>query len=418
MDLGEGDRKRRRRNAFVDLAVTAATVAPAKPKTEEEKLLQFAWWLHPNELDLEKVDTPNAEWAPPKVGDKRLAVGIIATKKERDAIIDILNKNFTNAERAKMRGVVIEVKTSAGKGVAGYYQKDATKGYDHIVIGKNWIFRTPDREGPHKGDPIYDDVVTHEVIHFLRARDHATRKGLTHRTKDALFGDDSDLEETFTDGETMARVGRGHLDIGTGYYSRVKKYPPGVRTAEQAMTYDKQLLMGEHAKGAAEGEPKARLDSAGLREDLRAMVNGVDLFAKHKAKGGDKPELARILRAMGYKGRDLKALEKNRAKLHKRILGGKKGRHAIKAIDRNYPNLAIAHAQIKGKQEAIDTYWAHKQATGTTYTHIYSPKANADKKDSVEIARGGAPGDLIEFQDGKKVRVPKTTAGKRRRIRM
>ena len=222
-----------------------------------------------------------------------------------------------------------------------------------------------------------------------------------------LFGDDSDLEETFTDGETMARVGRGHLDIGTGYYSKIKRYPPGVKNAEQAMTYDKQLLMGERAKGAAEGEPKALMDAWALRADLRGVLAGID-----------KPHTELELRRRGYKGRDLKALQKNRAKLHKRVLAGKKGRHAIKAIDRNYPDLAIAHAQIKGKQEAIDTYWARKQATGTTYTHIYSPKATANKKDSIKIARGDAGGDLIEFQDGKKVRVPKTTAGKRRRIRM
>ena len=56
------------------------------------------------------------------------------------------------------------------------------------------------------------------------------------------------------------------------------------------------------------------MDSFVLRADLRGVLAGID-----------KPHTELELRKKGYKGRDLKALEKNRAKLHKRVLAGKKG---------------------------------------------------------------------------------------------
>ena len=41
MDVVEGDRHGRERNYWIDLAIDAKTVAPAKPKSDEERLLQY-----------------------------------------------------------------------------------------------------------------------------------------------------------------------------------------------------------------------------------------------------------------------------------------------------------------------------------------------------------------------------------------
>ena len=66
MEVSEGDRKGRTRNVMVDIAVQAQNIAKAKPKTEAGRLEQYLWWMRPNESDIDKIDTPDADWTLPK----------------------------------------------------------------------------------------------------------------------------------------------------------------------------------------------------------------------------------------------------------------------------------------------------------------------------------------------------------------
>ncbi len=48
-----------------------------------------------------------------------------------------------------MHGLVIRVKRSAGRGIAGYYRKaEGLTSYDEIVIAKPYLFHDPDKTGP------------------------------------------------------------------------------------------------------------------------------------------------------------------------------------------------------------------------------------------------------------------------------
>ena len=63
----EGDRKGRKRSVLIDLGIEADKKAKLRAKTDDERLAQYLWYMTPNESDLAKIDTPDADWKPPKV---------------------------------------------------------------------------------------------------------------------------------------------------------------------------------------------------------------------------------------------------------------------------------------------------------------------------------------------------------------
>ena len=100
-------------------------------------------------MDLERVDTLDADWRPTK--DKSSAVILIqGTEDQRDAVIKIINRNFTNKERELMRGLSIEVSRgeNARRGAAGFYQYSGGRlGFDRIVVGRRWLTTSAESQG-------------------------------------------------------------------------------------------------------------------------------------------------------------------------------------------------------------------------------------------------------------------------------
>ncbi len=373
MEVSEGDRKGRTRNVMVDIAVQAQNIAKAKPKTEAGRLEQYLWWMRPNESDIDKIDTPDADWTLPKTaGRGRTAVVVIGTKKERDAVQKVINRSFTNHERRLMHGLVIRVQRSAGRGIAGYYRKaEGLANYDEIVIAKPYLFHDPDKTGPRAGDPVYDDTAIHELIHFLRARD-PKRTGLTASPPRVGVGDDRDIQEALADAETVARMKMAPWRRTAGYYRLIKGDDPHI-----AATHDRQIL----ANVRKDGVPKH--DSSRVVDAGRRVSKGTDVATA--ARDEDIPS----------------------ADLHK-MWTGSKGLRAAKTTDRMFPNLRISKANIQGRGEAIDTYWRLKGRTGgksqTFHTHIFAPRGNPDPKALRQIA-SPMKGLLVEFRDGRPVKV-------------
>ena len=375
LDEAEGSRSGRQRSALVDLGVEADSKVPLRAKTDDDRLAQYLWYMHPNESDLAKIDTPDASWAPPKVDGKRgPTVAIVGAKKEEvEAIRKIIDRSFTQHEKRLMRGVVIEVKHSAGSGIAGFYRKaSGSINFDQIVVARDMLKQDPPRGGPQKGETVYDSTLVHELIHFLRARDQK-RSGAAARSGNLdRFNRDRDIEETFTDGETIARMKTPSWDRrGDGYY-------PGDRESQRdKITHDRMLLLNVR-KGEEPKHDPTTMSRAGLRV----------------TRLGD--EIAEASRRSGIPEPDLRKMWKS-----------KKGLPAVKSTDARFPHLNIARASVRGSKEAIDTYWRLKGKKHTVLTHIHAP----NRRPSVAaLHRIAAPtdGSLTEYQDGRAVPVDRS----------
>ena len=412
MDVDQGDRKGKTRNAFVDIGIRAGTVAPQKAQSDAELALQFLWWMHPNESDLRKIDTPGSTLTVrPQGKGRQAAVAIIGTEKERKAVQAILNRNFTNAERRLMNGLLIEIGNTGWSGAAGTYQnaKIGNRSFDKIVVGKKWLFHEPDKHGPRAGDDIYDETLTHELVHHLRYRDPRRQDVMTRRA--AAFGsvEDRDLEETMTDAETLTRMRIAPNRKRAGYYPFIRPRKDLPTEQGQLQVHDKQLLMGV----VKNGKPKIRPSAMSMEIYYERELANPGADSPYVEPGQREKSLA----AAGFSRSRADASHKpDRHRTVHRMFDGRRGVNAIKAVDRTYPNLAISKARIHGKSEAVDTYMRYKGETqegvkATVDTHIFSPRADI----TPEAARSLATtfplekGKLTEFRDGKQVksRVPR-----------
>ena len=363
-----------RSSVLVDLGIEAKTQAKSKAQTPQERLEQYLWYMRPNQSDLEKVDTTDAKWTPSKDGKRRGPVIVILGAKgnEANAIREMIDESFTQREKKLMDNVVIEVKNDAGKGIAGFHQRaQGPTEFNQIVIDRRWLQKTPDKAGPKKGATNYDSVVVHELIHFLRHRD-SQRAGTTASTPHQS-GADRDLEEAFTDAETIARTTTAPwARRGDGYYQGKNEHA--------RITHDRQLLLNVRDGS----EPKH--DSGELNKSGRLVtVQGID--TGHAVAGTDIPE------------KDLKRMFDNR-----------RGAAAVKNTDERFPDLEIAKTKIKGSKEAIDTYWKLKKGSQTYETHIYAPGGSPSVQDLHSIA-SPVDGKLTEFQDGREVPTTETRSG-------
>lgn len=369
----EGGRSGRKRSAMIDIGIEASEKAKLRGKSEDDRLAQYLWYMAPNESDLAKVDTPDADWALPKAKGKRpAAVAILGAKPhEAEGIRKVIDRSFTNHEKKLMRGLVIEVKSSAGKGLGGFYQK--ARGHlniDLIVIQRDSLYQNPPRNGPLTGETAYDSVLIHELLHFLRAHDKK-RSGAAARTPG-----DKDLEEVFTDAETVARMKTPPWERrGDGYYTG------DMNQRFESATHDRQLLLN-----VRDGEEPKHDSEAMNRAGRRVTRLGRDVD--------------RAARAEKIPAADLRKMWK-----------GKKGLQAINATEERFPHLEVAKAKVEGRAEAVDTYWRLRgESPGgkgqTIETHIYSPDGNPNVQALHKIA---APieGELHEFQDGVEVPVVK-----------
>ena len=361
-------------SVLIDLGIQAKTQAKSKAQTPQERLEQYLWYMSPNQSDLDKIDTTDAKWTPSKDGKRRGPVIVILGAKgdEANAIREMIDQSFTQREKKLMDNVVIEVKNEAGAGIAGFHQR--AKGpteFNQIVVDRHWLQKTPDKAGPKKGDTKYDSVVVHELIHFLRHRD-PKRMGTTASTP-YKSGGDHDLEEAFTDAETIARTTTAPWGRrGDGYYRG--------KDAHEKITHDRQLLLNIRDGS----EPKH--DSGELNKSGRLVTaSGVD--TEHAVAGTDIPE------------KDLR-----------RMFDNQKGAAAVKNTDERFPDMEIAKTKIKGGKEAIDTYWKLKNGSQTYDTHIYAPGGNPSVQDLHSIA-SPVDGKLTEFQDGREVPAAEVRSG-------
>ena len=403
LDIEKGDRGGRNRNAFVDLAVLSDTLVPEKPTTDAERLQQYAWYLHPNESDIAKVDTPNAKWVD-RSGSQPIAMVIKGTKADRAAVIQIINDNFTNSEKKAMRGLTIDVKANAGHNAAGWYRMATGKSSTHdlITIGRNYLFTTPDKEGPNAGKEIDDVTLTHEMVHFLRARDKNRKDPITQRPGDHLTMGDRDLEESFTDSEALVRHTKAPTTIKAGYHQFLKPgQNPGEaagddapKTDRQYVVYDKALMMGDTR--TVNGKLVPRVPARALEEEIyQELLRGKQL------QPGDAWSQQKGFRS-----------EKDRNKATRKMFKHKKGVRAYSSVAKAYPSLTLSKLKHDGPVEAIDTYWQYKAQVDnkpvTFVTQIYSPKANISKNTAIDIAVPDRPAkdpQLSEWRDGKRVKV-------------
>ena len=419
MQVEDGDRAGRVRNAFVDLAVAAEDIAPDKPKTDEERLAQYKWYLHPNETDFNTVDTPNAKWID-RSGSVPVALNIRGNAKDRKAVIQVINDNFSNHEKRLMGGLTIDVKEKAGHNAAGWYRMAVGKGKEHnlITIGRRYLYQTPPTTGPNQGKEIDDVTLTHELVHYLRARDPkrskdplVQRAGIVGGSKYGLSGKDRDLEESFTDSEALIRHTKNPTKLQAGYHQFLKdEQNPGAAagkdqplTERQYVVYDKAIMMGERDKVNGKFIPKP---TAKQLNETAFMIEQPDYVEKWSK---EKPEIREEL----WGHRDPNAIYKSTSKLFKH----KKGAHAYNAIAKAYPSLTLSQLKHDGPVEAIDTYWSYKAVLNnkpvTFNTQVFSPGANITRNEAIDIAvpdKAVKNPRLAEWRDGKlfKVRIPKS----------
>ena len=216
---------------WIDVKETSKHVAPLYPDTNQDRILQFTWWVNPSLMDIQHIDTKDPIWLDVEdaKNQKRAQVVIIGTKAERAAVRKIIEDNFTDKERAMMEGTIIDVKDNdPRKNVAAFYRGagwvDGTNS-DYIAIGSRHLFKTPDKEGPNAGNPINDNALTHELVHLLNFKDAAYR--------DTVRRIDNDSNEKWTDAETLTRQRGGPYQDNVGYYKDIKD-----------KVHDKSLLEG------------------------------------------------------------------------------------------------------------------------------------------------------------------------------
>ena len=406
LDVEQGDREGKVRSPMVDLAVRADSVASDKPKTEEQRMLQYLWWMHPNEMDIKGVDTPGSEWAPPpEMRAKGATMAIVGTEADKRRVLDILMGEFTKRERQLMKGLLIEVVPNAGRGVAGFYQR-ARGGldYDRIVIGRKYLTVSADPHGPMAGISTQDSVVSHEIIHFLRDRDDK-RVGFARRPEQGpMLGSDKDIEESFTSAEEVMRGRQAQTKGPPGYYPYVVKPPKtgqtetgGRESSANLRIHDKQILMGVKKNGG----PLVPLSQMNAEiEHTRSTERSVRLA-----------DVRKRYKEIGFSS--AAEFDSAVAKMFK----GRKGVRAHRLTSSEFQNLAIARANIRGRGEAIDTYWksqARIQGKNVIVaTHVYSPDANLDRRAVIrDIASAGIapPSATKEWQDGKLVPATNRTA--------
>ena len=254
------------------------------------------------------------------------------------------------------------------------------------------MFLVPDLAGPRKGNPVDDDSITHELIHFLRFHDavrHISSPASSAKLQEHTILD-RDLEETLADAETLVRSRIGPNRKETGYYQFIKDHRFG-STSQAKQVYDKQMLMDVRQNGRARVDPDA-LDLELERETLGAGTSG-------------EAGLARAgFRASPKTGR----FREDRDAVVKRMFQNKRGPQAVKAIERWFPRLAIARMERLGEgAEMIDRFFFHfgESKSGdpkTVFTQLYSPEGELSTRSAARLATQTPlkNATLVEYMDG------------------
>ena len=277
-----------------------------------------------------------------------------------------------------MQGLIVEIAPIGGN-VTGYFR--AAKGaitYDKVTVDPSFLHRPPDAEGPDAGNPVDEDTLTHELIHFLRLRDPDRRGSLDREwirvDDEEHMKADVDREEAMTEAETLARMGQSPTNWRGGYHEFIQ--PAGREKggflqgepAKMLVLRDKQVLAGLRNKdGRAKYEP-------------RQLAREIDI--DRGAIDGEPSS------------RQFRGSVQRRNQIVGRMFRGKPGRPGRAAVRDRFPDLAIAYVQIKGESEAIDSYFEYKgeiENVGEVmaHTHVHSPTGNPDPQVLNRIVTGG-----------------------------
>lgn len=211
------------------------------PDNAVDKVLSYAWWLMPNQVDLTGLDDLRGDsplvflhTGKDKSGEGTYMIGSPENKKIAQKII---KENFTARERGLLGDVIINLEGElAGTGAAGTHSLGhynvPGRNISLIEINPNYLKLNARDEmfnhGKLAGNKIDDSTLTHEVIHHLRAVDPArkgssvSRESLTESHGRFLGHEDRDLEEAMTDAETMARAHMNPINQTAGYHQFVK----------------------------------------------------------------------------------------------------------------------------------------------------------------------------------------------------
>jgi hypothetical protein len=421
----------RLRNPYVDASVRAEIITNPKSKNLEDITAGLQWYVLPNESDIEQIDTPGSLYMPPQNAKAKVHI-FGATEEEEDFIQQTLKNAFSNEEQRIMRNLIIEVKPDV-KGAAGYYRgiglpgpRDTafnkvhgtkTQDPDQIVLNRNYLKR--------KGK-LLDNTIVHEMLHFLRNRDPYRNEDPVNRAARG-YGTvrDQDLEESFTDLETLVRSEMNPNRKESGYYYYASQPRILSPVAEKLHKAEKQkknpsqkdlVILEDYAlgKGLADHDNKKIYDKMLSRPKLTREVEmpGVVDFPTVTVLGRGSGKTL-IHPAQGYK-KGLDEMEAGEKLLHpfdsniKAMLKPSKGKRAIKRTNKIYPHSIASSAKIRSKNEPIDNYFVHKNKAGEKVsTHIYSPQAILTEPQlralaTPPLAKKGST--LSQWKDGKLVK--------------
>tara|TARA_R100000149_G_C5872685_1_gene136503 strand:+ start:71 stop:1561 length:1491 start_codon:yes stop_codon:yes gene_type:complete len=374
---------RKSRSIVVDITNDAREFPKKSPQ-------QYEWYRRPNKYDISKVDTPDSELI--KNSKKVKGIVVIGDAKKSRKIVQHIDDNFSNAEKRKMQGLIIEVGRgdSAAKGAAGYYSAPgkgsrrtktdkATRDIAYIKVGKKYV------DSPK--------TITHEVVHHLRHTDESRK--FPFKAPRKYIGKDADYEEALTEAETISRQKTyKHKDYPSGYwaYIREQNYGKSSDAYGFSQTLDRYKFTNEKDQ-----EQYDKLKAEITSEQRVKYVK----FAKKSKKDRTKEEQAYVEE---YEAR-LEKLNDKKLALIKRVTEtkGVKGKKALNRVKKHFETSRIATLREanKGRAEAIDTYMTYKTNDGQIRNaHFYSPNANIDEKAAAREALN--TDNVIVWRDGKK----------------
>lgn len=79
-----------------------------------------------------------------------------------------------------------------------------------------------------------------------------------------------------------------------------------------------------------------------------------------------------------------------------------RGVRAIKIVKKEFPKTEISKLKIKGKTEAVDTFWQYEKGENISKIHVFNPEM---KKIKIPGTKYLEDTELYEWRDGVKVRV-------------
>ena len=301
----------------------------------------WKWYLKPNKSDLIKVDTTEQEFMKSIEGLK--------TKGEKKSQRGIVILARSKEEEEDLRKRISKSFTQKEQKEMGLVFVNVAKTSSRGSAGEYWYTANPPQIFI---DPNYvtSHVLTHELTHHHRAVSPQRKGALAHIGE--YEGKDRDLEEAITEAESMTREKPFDAPTsGAGYYGGIDK--PKIEQARSQMK-DRKILTKYSEKKHGELE---KFDS------------------------------------------QIKSTKENIEKMSKKNIIGVR---AIKTVKKDFPKTDISKLKIKGKTEAVDTFWQYEKGEEKAKIHVYNPEMKEFKEPVTNYLKDA---ELYEWKDGVKVRV-------------